>query len=274
MKTVIACSGGVDSTYALWKHALNTQDEITVLFLKRPDNAIAQYDSFGNAAITNNNGVDSLAKRVQTIVDWVGHNVRPVELLFIPFEKEIAKLNRHPRYGPDGYVTDWAISKINAGEFDCFLNSSEFENDGNSYGPDANGVTPDKATRELATFKIRATRGCIKFPLLDGEYTQAKAMREMPTELFDLTFSCDVGEHTACGTCFKCAKRNFLRKYADLNWSNKEIFDFVKRQSTLSDGSWWPMKKWIQLYEEYCVQKVDKKHTYFRFTDVEDYSKD
>lgn len=54
----------------------------------------------------------------------------------------------------------------------------------------------------------------IQFPLIEWGITKDIMFKEMPRELFDLTWSCRVGGDVPCGLCHTCKER---QKYEVFN---------------------------------------------------------
>lgn len=241
MKTILASSGGVDSTYAIWKTLTSTQDEVTTVTLNfngLTQEIKHQYDVRGISDIKGS----SRASRVSLINDWLLQNTRPFTNIIVNVTPEI--LDRGEPNSPQSMLVNWAVPRINAGEYDKIISSAERENDGY-----ANCGTISQrmggAAAAKAAFVKKATRGEIDFMLLTESYSHAVAMSEMPAVLVDLTRSCDRSIETPCGVCLKCSKRKFFAEALSSGKTAAEVTQLVLSKSIPQPGRWRSMKYWI-----------------------------
>ena len=207
MRTIIGNSGGLDSTYALWKLLSTTDDEVTVVVLNT--NTLTQQirDKFDVRSFNSAENGIGRSQRVQNILNWLAANVRPCTVVNVDLDENVLRRGIDYPNNPQTAIVEWAIAKINAGEADKVIVTTERENDGYSNG----GTITTRAPGAIAAknlFVEFATRGEISFMLLDSGYHQGVALREMPQALIDLTHSCDVQGSEPCGVCFKCSKRS------------------------------------------------------------------
>jgi 7-cyano-7-deazaguanine synthase in queuosine biosynthesis len=244
MRTIIGNSGGLDSTYALWKLLSTTNDDVTVVLLNTDDltpQARQKFDvrSF-NSAQSNATRMD----RVRSIVDWLNANVRPCTLIEVRLDETVLRRGVDHPNNPQTVIVDWAVQKINAGEADRVVVTTERENDGFSNG----GTIASRAPGAIAArdrFVADATRGELSFILLDMNYHQAVALRELPANLLALTRSCDSPAPEPCGVCFKCSKRKLFAEAISEGKTDEDIRSYVALRSELPDGRWRSMKHWI-----------------------------
>jgi 7-cyano-7-deazaguanine synthase in queuosine biosynthesis len=244
MRTIIGNSGGLDSTYALWKTLFTTADDVTVVLINTdtaPSNIAQKYDvrSFNSAEPSQERRA-----RVQSIVQWLSANVRPCTLVEVPLDASVLKRGVEYPNNPQTIIVDWSIAKINAGEADKVIVTTERENDGFSNG----GTIATRAPGAIAArdrFAADATRGQLTFMLLDMNYHQGMAIREMPAALYALTRSCDSPAPEPCGVCFKCSKRKFFAEAIAGGRTDGEIRSYVASKSELANGRWRSMKNWI-----------------------------
>jgi hypothetical protein len=244
MRTIIGNSGGLDSTYALWKLLSTTADDVTVVLLNTDgltQQVLNKFDVRSFNSIGNNT---VRAQRVQNIVNWLSANVRPCTIENVSLDE--ANLRRGIDYpnNPQTAIVEWAVVKINAGLADKVVVTTERENDGYSNGGTITTRAPG-AMAARARFVDNATRGKIDFMLLDAGYHQGVAMREMPQALIDLTHSCDSQEDAPCGVCFKCSKRKFFAEAVARGETDEQIRQKVASKSELPEGRWRSMKHWI-----------------------------
>jgi hypothetical protein len=245
MKTIIGNSGGLDSTYALWKLLSSTNDEVTVVLLNTDDLTLKIKTKFDVRSFNSSQSNEGRANRVRSIVEWLSINVRPCTLANIDIDSSILKRGIEYPNNPQTIIVDWAINKINANLADKVIVTTEFENDGFSNG----GTILTRAPGALAArdrFVNNSTRGQLSFMLLDMDYHQGVATREIPAELFSLTRSCDSPEPEPCGVCFKCSKRKFFAEAITAGKSDDEIRMYISLKSKLPDGRWMTMKNWLK----------------------------
>ena len=241
MKTIIAASGGVDSTYALWKTLTSTQDDVTAVTLNF--NGITpeikqQYDVRGISGIKGS----SRSARVSLITDWLRQNVRDFTSVTVNVLPDL--MDKGLPNSPQTMLVNWAVPKINAGEADRIVSSAERENDGYANCGTVSGRMGGAAAAK-SVFVQKATRGEIDFMLLDPAYSHAVAMSEMPAILVDLTRSCDRNIEVPCGVCMKCSKRKFFAEALASGKTATEVTQYVIDKSTPQPGRWRSMKYWL-----------------------------
>jgi len=251
MRTIISTSGGLDSTYVLWKILSTTSDEVTAVFLDTNsiDPILAQ-NKYDIRWLQSSNTINSTKNHTVSICDWLKENVRDFTLEIhtvdsTKFRKGLDVIDRSNSI--NGYFTDMAIERINSNQIDRIVSSNERENDGFSHGGTKNGIRRPGAMEFRDRFVSYATRGQIDFMLTDMNYTQANALIELPQELMDKTISCDavLDNLEPCGVCFKCKKRKFFCDAIDEGKTAQEIYDIVEAKSVQGDGTWLSMKYWI-----------------------------
>lgn len=241
MRTIISNSGGLDSTYALWKTASSTSDEIIALHLDASnlsDRLRKKYDVRSLTSVTGQK------ERAHKITDWMSQNIRPCSFVCVEIDE------RNLRYGIENInsqqtlIVDWAVAEINSGRADRLIIATERENDGYSNG----GTLKSRAPGSVAArdrFIAEAKRGRLDFMLLDSQYHQGVALRELPQELILMTRSCDGIADEPCGVCFKCSKRKFFIDAIRQGKTDSDLRDYISAKSELPDGRWRSMKDWI-----------------------------
>lgn len=258
MRTIIGNSGGLDSTYALWKLLSTTDDEVTVVLLNTDgltNQVITRFD------VRSFNGMGSNAVRlqkVQSIVNWLSANVRPCALVNVDVDETLLLPGIEYPNSPQPALVEWAVAKINANLADKVVMTAERENDGYSNGGTITTRAPG-ATAAHSRFVEKATRGEISFMLLEANYHQGVALREMPKTLVDMTHSCDVQGSEPCGVCFKCSKRKFFAEAVAQGKTDQEIRDKVALKSELPDGRWRSMKNWIAEEVPTCTRPASNE---------------
>jgi 7-cyano-7-deazaguanine synthase in queuosine biosynthesis len=258
MRTIIGNSGGLDSTYALWKLLSTTSDDVTVVVLNTETLTEQVKNRFDVRSFNSLGDGNSRSQRVQNILNWLAVNVRPCTVVSVDLDENVLRRGIDYPNNPQTAIVEWAIAKINANEADKVIVTTERENDGYSNG----GTITTRAPGAIAAknlFVEFATRGEISFMLLDSGYHQGVALREMPQALIGLTHSCDVQGSEPCGVCFKCSKRKFFAEAIASGKTDEEIRAKVASKSELADGRWRSMKHWIPEEVPTCrYQPMDK----------------
>lgn len=234
MKTLITFSGGIDSTYALWKLLNETQDEVTALALNTDaltQAARLRYD------LRSFNGVDT-AETVAA-ADWLKANVRDFTLIVHDFDPAYAVRGYGNINSPQTYMARYAAPRINAGEFARFICTSEKENDGWSNGGSIDTRRPGSIAA-LDVFSQLATQGSIEFPLIASNYTQANAFAEMPSGLLAIIDPDAPDDQT-----FKAKKRRWLKAQLASGKTPAQVWDAYYANCTVYPNKWFSMKWWI-----------------------------
>jgi 7-cyano-7-deazaguanine synthase in queuosine biosynthesis len=252
MKSLLLISGGVDSTYCLWKELSTTSNDVTAVFLNSRNNdnlnKATNLSAFCGGPINKANEISC-----NNIVDWLRKNVRDFNFINHQIDNSYFKKNASSSDNPLTYAVRYFINDLNNGIYDQFIFSYEKENDGYANGGNVNGVRQAASMPALIEFKELAKRGSIMFPLIDNDYCQSFANKELPSDLFNFTISCEKtptgsNPYNFCGICKRCSKRKFLKMQEDLGKTPEQIRDFMKQQTFLSNGKYWSFKNWIQLY--------------------------
>jgi 7-cyano-7-deazaguanine synthase in queuosine biosynthesis len=267
MRTSIPISGGLDSTYALWKLLTETSDSIEAVYIDMKDiNAqkAAELKTSGFCRNISKEETELRFSRVEKIVEWCNKNIRPFTFIKHIYDVNLIDLNYANE--PAVYLVGLYIDKINNNLHDKIVIPYEQENDGhgsNERQPDFGKVRTSGSTKAKKRFLDQAKRGEINFMLLDMNYHQGYAFKEMPEDLLKLTRSCDEPEsHTReCGVCFKCSKRKFFKQKIEKNESLTEIWDYVQKKSNRKNNKWLSMKSWlateVSTYR-YFISAVDR----------------
>jgi hypothetical protein len=237
MKTFVSLSGGMDSTYLLWKLLSETTDEITALHVDLGGLYVRtriKYDIRSFAF--DEDATDNLAK-VEAIATWLKANVRDFNLVIEPISTDYMVRGVGSPNNPPAYITRYAVQHINDGTFDRICLSNEWENDGAANG---GTVTTRRNGAWVAheIFVAEAQRGRIDFTLLDMDYNQAYALSEMPESLRSIVWPRpDLSNNSK--------KRMYFRKMLLEGKTPQEIGAEAKAKCMLPNGKWHSMKFWV-----------------------------
>ena len=238
-KTIMPFSGGLDSTYVLYKLLLDTTDEVTVLYISFKNVNNVKHIQMDVEPTTQ---TDNKKQRVLDIITWLKTNVR--DFTVIEHEYDATLLADIEWKNAQTYMTKFALPKINNGEYDKIVSAMEKENDGFN-NPMFESIPG--STRSLHLFQAQATRGTTSFPLIDNNYHQGYAITELPSDLYALTRSCDNApfDQPPCGYCFKCSKHKFFQNLIDKGFRMGDIWDYVISKSITKKNKWVSMKYWL-----------------------------
>jgi hypothetical protein len=238
MKTILSISGGVDSTYLLWKILTETTDEVTAINVDV--NSITKqmklkYDIRG---FSYEEDIQN-ANKIQLIVDWLKANVRDFTFISEPINEVYLSRDINYPNSPPAYVTRYALDKINTNIADRICISNEWENDGLANGGTVGTTRSTGSIIAKDIFVKQATCGSIEFSLLDMDYNQSYALSELPTDLYNIIVSNEVQSNP------KFLKRQWFKDRLAEGKTPKEIGDIAKARCLLSNGKWHSMKFWV-----------------------------
>lgn len=237
MKTMIAYSGGMDSTYVLWKTLLETQDEVTAVFIRTVDVPRSIYTRYDMRTFSGSHEEETVAA---AIAQWLSQNVRSFTFLPVDFDEQyVVRGFGHPN-SPQTYLARYAAAQMAANQCDRLLLCSEKENDGwANAGTIETRRTGAEAARDA--FISVATRGSIEWPLIASNYTQGYALAALPAELQAMLPSCDVADES-----YKCKKRRWFQDLLNQGKTPAETWDIYYANCTAyQPGIWFSMKHWI-----------------------------
>jgi hypothetical protein len=239
MKTLVSLSGGIDSTYLLWKLLSTTQNEITALNVDISTSDPNYWMKYDIRGFSKKDGEESQLDKVNSIVAWLKANVRDFTLVREPLMAIYLSKDLHFPNNPQSYSIRYALPRINNGTMDKVCLSCEWENDGFSDGGTVGLNRSQGSWTALEIFKSGATRGSLEFTLLDMDYNQAYALSEMPKELIDLC------RYPLKFTQWETAKVSWFKGQLNQGKTPAEAGAIAKAKCTLPDGKWFTMKAWV-----------------------------
>lgn len=239
MKTLVSLSGGLDSTYLLWKLLTTTQDEITALSVDIGNSDPRYWTKYDLRGFSREDGTDRQTEKLDKIVNWLKTNVRDFTLVREPLMAIYLARDINLPNNTQSYLVRYGISRINNGSFDRICSSSEWENDGFSNGGTVGLNRKVGGAIALDIFKAEATRGSLEFSLLDMDYNQAYALSEMPKELIDIC------RYPLKETQWETAKVSWYKGQLNQSKTPAEAGTIAKAKCTLPNGKWFTMKAWV-----------------------------
>ena len=239
MKTLVSFSGGLDSTYIMWKLLRETDDEITAIFLDQ------RYGTTNQGEPALSPYLDFVSRRVAR---WLKENIREFTYIRKPvyefLEDEVLTVY-FARYGAR-LVEDGSFDRVVSGQVgfgDACLGQI--------------GLTTRVVAAERAFRKITQS-GVFWTPLFEWNKRTPQQIAELPSELSRLTLSCqrpimNQYEITACGTCEKCDRNRFFSKLLESGISPDEAV--IQWRDTEYSKSF--QKRIVQLFNSYEFYKFD-----------------
>ena len=212
-KTLVCLSGGLDSTYVLWKTLSTTDDEITAVFF---DASHVTESGSGSIAASKAERAYNASlspyyqKAARNVVNWCSSNIRPVTFLVKNF-KNMAESD-----SVFTHMIKSCASMINSGEYDRLLMGMgpAIVNEPSSHNTPK--LTSENGVYQKA-FNGVSGRGTIEYPIKQTNANALVIIQNLPTALYDLTLSCrtpkidEAGNHTECGTCRKCIWKYMIK---------------------------------------------------------------
>lgn len=242
MKTLVFFTGGMDSTYVLYKLLTDTTDEVTAVLLKKnPDN-----DFWVGLEKSEVPLIDDLVLELKKIRD------------FTYIEHEITEFTNELSHWYTQAV-HYAAPLLNSGAIDRISTGRTFEQHDQSpfKGALYTGTPSEIAARRL--WEREVTRGELWNPLETNEWVEdfcrADAIGLLPANLKALTVSCHSikvieGKVTPCGKCHRCLWDQKVRELVAQDWTSTQINTWRKLKSLQyggGNGVTCPMRGWLPL---------------------------
>jgi hypothetical protein len=240
MKTLVPFTGGMDSTYLLWKLLTETSDEITAVNFDIGNTDPYLRGKYNLRSFTPEDFRLEQADRVINIAIWLKQNVRDFTFVKEPISKDFLAKDLALPNNTAGYFARYAIPKINNGDFDRMCLSHEWDNDGLSNGGTIGTMRRPGAWVAHELFVANATRGSIDFTLLDMNYNQAYALSEMPKHLVDLV------RYPKIANPLKAKKTSWFKGRLNEGKTPAQAGDIAKAKCTLPNGKWFSMRYWVE----------------------------
>ena len=206
-KTCISITGGVDSTYLLYKTLSETQDEVTAFHV----------DFTELTPEVNSANLEKMS--AQNVVNWLKSNVRGFK-----FENIVAISKEDMRY----YATREALKqgqKYIENGFDKFLIAKIYGDIGRSTTGNLAFINTLKNNFPTKVFT----------PLRDIKQGKPHAIVNLPKELYNITLKCgkctiENGIMTPCGKCtFKCKYVAFCEEKLNDGWTPDKVLDYYMK---------------------------------------------
>lgn len=265
-KSLVLFSGGLDSTYVLYKMLSETDDEITALTLQR------DYDSEVKIAYPPINflRLPKLIEELRKIRNFT-HIMKTVT------EEEINPITDHTYT----YFINYAAPFLNDGTYNRIVTGRTSEQRDKFVKVFADKIIGGSPANIAATrlWKSIVTQGEVYNPLQTNvwheNFNKWHTSYYLPTNLYKLTSSCstpiaiDDGKwNTACGQCYKCLWDEKVTQLISLGytaimideWRKLKAYDYGLRKNLINQSIWAPMRIWLPIEMS--------KGNYFYYKDI------
>ena len=253
---ILGYSGGLDSTYILWKKLVENTDKITALYVDDSYLTQAQNADQGDRYPYSAHQV----RAAEDCIAWLKSNVRDFDYVRVNNYEYPAKFDNPVSFSTICLWTlEYAIKNyVNKGLADSVifgLHSDMKEelsegNTGRCYHAEVSpkpGTSKSYMIEQMKTIWATATSGAaIRFPILawhkdsnrlDELEFPIMAVNEMPGALLNLTLSCRVptldsdGDLVSCGTCWKCTQEKYISDEIAKTTANTAIATALRASS-------------------------------------------
>jgi 7-cyano-7-deazaguanine synthase in queuosine biosynthesis len=226
MKTVVAFSGGLDSTLVLWKLLTETDEEITAVYLdgQGVDDDIMTSKSEGQFV------------RAQKVVEEL-QKIRPFTLIKYTINSEEVTEEIHHKIL---LFIQYAAPFINDGTYDKLVHCATYEDHHQKLYSHLEYTPTYYAAKRL--FDKLCTRGIYSNPLVTDtwytKYTRAYALKDLPENLKNIVASCvnisyniSTDTYDACGSCSKCLIDKKFKEFLEAGKTPAEILEWKEQKS-------------------------------------------
>jgi 7-cyano-7-deazaguanine synthase in queuosine biosynthesis len=243
MKTLVAFSGGTDSTYVMYKLLTETDDEVTAILFKK-DEITEVLNLAPNLSYTN----------VPYVLEEL-RKIRPFKFIehFIQSKNQDNETKHYYTY-----FIKYAAPFLNDGTYDRIVTARTWEQyNQNIFNSNLKGSMAEIAAKRL--FQREVTRGYIWNPLVTHDFHQnfnkAHVFLNLPENLMKYVNSCvspDIKNDMAvsCGRCYKCLFNAKVRSFLAVGHSPDRIQKWTETKCYEYGGDSGlsaPIRKWIKI---------------------------
>jgi len=253
VRTAISFSGGLDSTYLLWKLLTETEDEVIAFYMNTKEDYKNKFNRYRFYAFEHSVEIVVNEKKKEmmlSVIEWMQKNVRPFE--YREYDIEEKYLRKDLENCPNSVNAFVALELLKNNEIDKFVSTIEMDNDGGSHvemNNDGSSLIYLSSGFEISyyIFKNNSLLDKLEHSLLKTNYHQATAIRNIPEQALPLTRSCNLIDSAGepCNECFKCRKRIYFKNKIDSGYSDQEIYEEYKKRCTVIESKWISMKHWL-----------------------------
>lgn len=229
-KTLVAFSGGLDSTALLFRLLKETDEIVSTFWMDLAH--ITYQDKSGRTVPYNHELIPSERVVGQRVIDWLSKNIRPVNLEIV----EGVKYEPEPADYPLGTSRGWrvlpmlkvAAKIVNRDGLDRFVYGKSPEN-----LRTANQAARDAWYRQW--WQDNAPGTTFETPLIERWEGRPHHLQLLPSELRAIVLTCNApkivdGEPEICGNCEKCHLTAESERLLKDGVSADMVLDFLLRR--------------------------------------------
>ena len=218
-KTLVAVSGGLDSSYVLWKLLSATDDEVSPIYFDQSYVVNAQRSYQPDLSVIQ-------TRKVKSILGWVSSNVRSLQ----PLRTHVVN-SPVANDSSSTYYIRVVAQYINDGSYDrvAFGWGARRQNGAGITTPDTNSGKTHQIYKDLMQ-TLTGNSSNLWFPITEWNANTFKIVSELPSELFNISYSCikpviaDDGNINECGECWKCHWKYLVKYKVDEGSLTAETF--------------------------------------------------
>jgi hypothetical protein len=250
---LIAISGGLDSIFILWKMLLSNEDKVTALWMDERYLIEERNGHLGQSFFTCYE-----EQAVDNCVSWLKSNIRDFDYVKVKnycYQKTDIMQTWILKYAIENFV------KNKQGKMLGLVDNIIFGYHGNR-SPYEYMLKAKKKTLEEAGLD----ESILEFPLMDIYYKDRldeapfpiRQIAELPTELFNMTISCQFGHvdkegcYIPCGKCYKCWNRSYIKEQFELNTANNVIASSMAASDEMANET----LRWNSMWENRFAEVV------------------
>jgi len=244
LKTLVLFSGGMDSTFVMYKLLSETSDEVTAILF---ETAEGSKNKISSPKIQNRH-LHDLVEELKKIRDF---NFIVKQVADDDYDEEV--MNHYYTY-----LVAYAAPYLNDGTYDRVTTGRTWEQYNKRLVFDGRIGNPSSFAAQRL-FKRLATRGELWNPLITHEYhhnfNRWHAFTYLPEHVRNKTFSCNspvVGEekNEPCLECYKCLWDELVQTLMNSGYTSEQIEQFRMSKckeygNGLKDA---PIRMWIPLF--------------------------
>jgi len=264
-KTLVAFTGGWESTFIKWKLMTETHDEITAVYLD------SQFVATDIGTIKN--AVQLI--RAQKVVDEL-KKIRDFNFISYKIKSSDVTEETYLKYLQ---FVKYAAPFVNNGTYDKIVHGASYEDVACKILPHLDYFPTYYVVERY--FSTVCTRGELSEPLMKGDwiqnYNRSYPMTILPDNIKNAIASCDTpklnkqtNEHVDCGECRKCLENRICSEMLASGKTSEEIFQWRQQKSReYGNGILMaPLLSWIRKeagLDEYEIPEPNiKQHPVFK----------
>lgn len=220
-KTILLTSGGVDSTFVLYKLLTETDDEVSVVMFER----LAKHPELVRLMLLKK---EQNAKFPKLMAEML--KIRPFTINRELVTPDMVTEETSHYYT---YFVNWCAPGVNSGKYERLASGRTWEQFDTNHMKGKLGSPAHYAAQRLLT-KLCGGKGELWNPLITHEfiknYARSDALKVLPKEIMALTNSCadpvviDDGASTKpCGECYRCLWDIKVNELLKAGWNSDQI---------------------------------------------------